>query len=203
MKSFKNILIYISVVFVVVALSGCEGKTDIRVLQNGGVSFEFEGNIGGTFKEMIGDDIVIDSQSIKTELLASGFTNVKVSVVQDLIKISFVDEKRKSPLFALGIFSMKGNDLSISLTPENFLALYNDCGEELQSMLDLFLSPVLNDEVMSEDEYVDTISVTYGQEAGDEIDKSVVRFSVTNGYGKIKKRSVFVKNILCGGKIYF
>lgn len=195
-------------IFAVVSifLCSCEGKTDIKVLNNGAVSFNFEGNIGGTFKEMmtsLGEDGGIDNESIKMELLQAGFSNVKVFSNNDVIKISFTDEKRKSPLFNLGILAEKNNDLSISITPENFLKLYNVAGEEIQSILDLFLSPVLNEEVMSQEDYVDTISVTYGDIAGKEIDKSIVRFNIINKNGKAKKRTVYVKSILCGEKIFF
>lgn len=121
-------------------LCSCDGEAKIKVERNGNVYFEFNGDIGGTFKDMMysmGGDVDIDSDAIKRELLLSGFSNVKVSTDDEFIRISFRDEKRKSLLFNLGIITERNGTILVSITPKNFMELYNSSGEDLQMLLDL------------------------------------------------------------------
>lgn len=196
-----NLIIFMSLIF-----CSCDGYAKLQLEKSGAVSFGFVGNLGNAFQDMIssvGEDVTIDEEGIATELVNAGFANVKVAAKNQNIMISFTDETRDSYLFESGIVSVKNDDIKLSITPANFLKLYNAAGEDIQMLLDLFISPVLNDEVMTEEEYVDTIAVTYGEDAGKEIDESSVYFSVVNSKGKEKKKSIFAKSILCGIDVSF
>lgn len=198
MKIFKFLALMI---FSVGLFASCDGYANVKMETDGGVSFGFSGVLGDGFKEMIGingQEINIDVEGITKALEDSGFSKVKVAAQNDNIMISFVDENRDSYLFQSGIVSVKNNDVKVSLTAAKFLQLYNSSGEDIQMLLDLFLSPVLNDEEMSEEEYVDTISVTYGEDAGKEIDESAVHFTVIDKNGKKRTKNIFAKSIFCG-----
>lgn len=183
------------------SFAGCDGYASVKMEENGGVSFGFSGDIGNGFVEMmdaVGQDAVIDEKGIYEALVQSGFSNVKVASQNRNIVISFKDENCESFLFQSGIVSVKNGMPKVSLTPEKFCYLYDSSGEDIQMLLDLFLSPVLNDEILSEEEYIDTINVTYGEDVGEEINNSAVHFTITDKIGKKKTKKVFAKSILCG-----
>lgn len=207
MKKSLKIILFCLLVSLSLFLCSCKGDVKIGLQKSGAVSFHLTGDVGNVFMDLLssngsGSDI-IDAERLKTELVTSGFSNVKVISKNGHIDISFLDEARDTYLFSSGLLRVSGSELSVSITPSKFLEFYNSCGEDIQMLLDLFLSPVLNDEIMDEEEYVDTIKVTYGEETGKEIDNSVVSFTVTDKNGNNKKRSIFLKSILCGEKFHF
>lgn len=186
--------------------AGCDGYASAKLEAGGGVAFGFSGNVGNGFKEMmeaVGQEGGIDDKGIHNALVESGFSNVKVVSLNQNIAISFTDKNCDSYLFQSGIVTVKNGELKISLTAEKFRQLYNSSGEDIQMLLDIFLSPVLNDEELSEEEYIDTISVTYGENVGEEIDNSAVYFTVTDKSGKKKTKKIFAKSILCGSEFSF
>ena len=201
MKAIKKSFFIILMILSLGVFASCDGYANVALEDGGSVSFSFSGVLGNGFREMMGavdQEAAIDDEGIANALTESGFSNVKVASHNNNIIISFVDENRDSYLFQSGIVSVKKDDIKISLTAEKFLQLYNSSGEDIQMLLDLFLSPVLNDEEMSEEEYVDTINVAYGEGAGKEIDESSVHFSVTNKKGKKITKEIFAKSIFCG-----
>lgn len=185
----------------------CDGDAKIKLQNDGSVYFEFTGKIGDAFTDLmssnLGYDGGFDVGAISTELKNAGFSNVNVGTEGDNINISFVDKKCQSYLFTSGLFYIENNELKVSITADKFLDFYNSCGEEIQMIFDLFLSPVLNDEIMDEEEYVDTISVAYGQNAGDEIDNSVIKFTIIDKKDNKKFRRIYMKSILCGEEFNF
>lgn len=204
----KRIIYLLGILVTVILLSSCEGNAKVALKADGAVSFEFTGSIGDAFKEMMssaGNDLsTIDEEGIKLALEQSGFSNVFVvaDVLRNDIVIKFEDKTRSSYLFQTEIVSVKDDkEVNFNITAGKFLKLYNAAGEDIQMLLDLFLSPVLNDEEMSEKEYIETIAVTYGEDAGKEIDDSSVKFTIVNKDGKKKSKSIFGKSILCGAEI--
>ena len=146
----KKFLI-ISLSFLALFFTSCTGDAKITLKQNGSVSFSFSGQLGEAFKEMMsgsGTDLNnIDVKGMEAALKESGFDNIKVNAdsKKDLISISFEDINNDSYLFSEDIISVNKDDISFSLTADKFLSLYNASGEDIQMLLDLFLSPVLND----------------------------------------------------------
>ena len=153
----KKFLI-VSLSFLALFFTSCTGDAKIILKQNGSVSFAFSGQLGEAFKEIMsgsGTDLNnIDVKGMENALKESGFDNIKVNAdsKKDLITISFEDINNDSYLFSEDIINVNKDDICFSLTADQFLSLYNASGEDIQMLLDLFLSPVLNDEVMSEEE---------------------------------------------------
>lgn len=204
-KTFK-ILVVSSLLFLTMIFCSCDGYLKLQYNKDGSVSFGFTGDMGKAFEEMlssIGEDLTIDSEAIALELEEEGFSNVKVSHNNEVVEISFTDIGKESYIFDTKLVSIDGDEIKVSITPDKFLKLYNTSGEDLQMLLDLFLSPVLNEEVLSEEEYIDTINVTYGEDVGKEINESIIHFSVIDKKGKKKNKNIFIKSILCGSEILF
>lgn len=149
-----------------------------------------------------GSDLsTIDEEGIAKTLYDSGFESifVEADAKNNEIKISFEDKDHNSYLFSEEIIKIiDGKEIEFSLTANQFLHLYEQSGDDIIMLLDLFLSPVLNDEVMSEEEYIETIYVTYGEEAGEELRYSNVNFTITDKNGESRSKSVYATSIFCG-----
>lgn len=204
----KRLVYLLGILVTVLLLSSCKGNAKVTLKADGAVAFEFTGSIGDAFKEMMssaGSDLAeIDAEGIKLALEQSGFSNVFVvaDVMRNDIVIKFEDKTKSSYLFETEVVKVKDDkEISFNITAAKFLKLYNAAGEDIQMLLDILMSPVLNEEVMTEEEYIETIAVTYGEDAGKEIDDSSVNFTIVNKDGKKKSKSIFGKSILCGAEI--
>ena len=203
MKRKSLLLLSLSLSILLLFVS-CEGDAKITLKNNGSVAFSFSGFLGDAFEEMMsgagGDLSGVDEEGIALALRDSGFENINVDVDADknLISISFEDKQRDSYLFSENIVQVKGDSIELSLTASQFLRLYELSGDDIIALLDLFISPVLNDEVMTEEEYIETVEVTYGAEVGKELKDSNVNFIITDKNGKTKRKSVYATSIFCG-----
>ena len=190
--------------FTLLLFVSCTGDAKITLKENGSVAFSFRGTLGEAFQDMMtgsGSDLSsIDEQGIAKALFQCGFESIDVRCdsINNIIKISFEDKDHDSYLFTEDIINIVDDEIQFSLTSNQFLSLYEKSGEDITMLLDLFLSPVLNDEVMSEEEYIETINVTYGEEAGKELRTSNVNFIITDKNGKSKNKSVYATSIFCG-----
>ena len=203
MKKKKFLLLSLTLSLLLLFVS-CKGDAKITLKENGSVSFSFSGFLGDAFQEMMsgagGDLSSVDEKGIAQALKESGFENINVDVdaKNNLININFEDKQRDSYLFTENIVQVKGDSLDLSLTAQQFVRLYELSGDDIISLLDLFISPVLNDEEMSEEEYIETVEVTYGGDVGKELRESNVNFVITDKKGKTKSKSVYATSIFCG-----
>ena len=60
----------------------------------------------------------------------------------------------------------------------------------------MLLAPVFNDEVLSIDEYLDTIASFYGKEAADEIKASDFKITLTNADGTARVFTIPIAKLL-------
>lgn len=188
MKKLFLLLITISSIF----FFSCTNELNISFNKDGTADFSFSTAAGTALSKMLkdyaksaGTDTIIDSKSIVKDLTDSKFSNVKVSVTGfSSFTASGSDKTKKSILFTSGIFKEDKSKIKLILTPELLKQFYDKSEESTQMLLDMLLSPVFNDEKMSESEYIETLSTFYGSAIGNEIKSSMITINITDSNGK-------------------
>ena len=92
--------------------------------------------------------------------------------------MSGIDKNKKSILFTTGILSDKSSKVKVLLTPKQLKKFYDDSEDSTQMLLDMLLSPVFNNEVMTENEYIEMVSSFYGAPVAQEIKNSFVNITI-------------------------
>lgn len=211
MKNFKTFIkaagLFGIVFFFSAIFTSCD--CSVSVVQNAdkSLSIEFNGSVGKALVsifEMNDSDsneeiVIFDEAEIKDELEKSGFSDVQVFVNsknKNEIKIVMKDKNHSSVLFSSGLLSedsLKGkSELKTNLSPLTLKKFYDDADESLSGLLDLFLAPVFNDEEMTSEEYEEMMGTVYGEEVGNEIQKSTVKIS------GVKNTEIKLSDLLCG-----
>lgn len=78
----------------------------------------------------------------------------------------------------------EGNSLSISITPEAMLGLYDSMDGDARGYMDLFMAPVFTGEPLTGEEYAALIASVYGKDIAGEISTAVIDFSLSAPKGK-------------------
>lgn len=170
--------------------ASCTCDVDLT-LKKDGVDVKFSGVAGVAFEKMIRSatgvedgQIVFDTNEISMELARNGFVNVKaVSKNGTDLEVTASDKGQSSPLFTSDIVKIENSRINASLSPDKLMNFYNSSDEQIVMFLDILLAPVFNDEVMTENEYLETITSFYGSKVSDEISKSSFNVSFTDAYG--------------------
>lgn len=189
-------------------MAGCTSEVTVTAKENGSVEITFNGEAGNAFSKLInsasgidaaglengGEQVVVfDIKQIAYELAKNGFSDVKVESkngfdlnikMNDSVQGSSAGSAKKSVLFTSGLLKLQKGKLSVSLSPKKLCDFYNASDEEIVQFLDLLLAPVFNDEVMSEDEYLDTIGSFYGDSVSKEIQETNFKITLVNTDGK-------------------
>lgn len=176
----------------------CTNELNLTFKKDGSVDFEFSALADKALTKMLqdfatstGSDSIFDVASIKKELSGSGFSNVTVTSKDvSSLKASGKDSNKKSIIFSSGIVSANGTKVKAQLTPKHLKNFYDEAEESTQMLLDMLLSPIFNDEEMSEDEYVELVSSFYGAPVGQEIKNSQVLISFTDSTGKKTSKKI-------------
>ena len=114
----------------------------------------------------------------------NGFSNVKaVSKTGTDLTVSMTDKNGKSALFTSGVVSVQDGKLSATLSPQNLKKFYDSTDSQTVQFLDMLLSPVFNDEQMSQEEYIEVLASFYGEEIAEEIKTSSFRITLKNADG--------------------
>lgn len=193
--------------FLVLSLSlflvSCTAEATLELKSTGQISISFTGATGEAFTKMISaavgekDGMVFDTKEIGYELAKSGFTKVKAtSKTGKDVFITMEDEKQKSYLFRSGVVSVVNNSIEMNLNKKSVVNFYNMADEQIVAVLDLLLAPVFNDEVMSETEYLETLSAFYGQNAADELQSSNLKVTLIAPDGSKKIHTIPFATIL-------
>lgn len=170
----------------------CTNELNVNFNKDGTADFSFSTAAGTALSKMLkdyaknaGTETLIDSKSIVKDLTDSKFTNVKVSVTGfSSFTASGSDKTKKSIIFTSGILKNDKSKIKFVLTPELLKEFYDKSEPSTQMLLDMLLSPVFNDEKMSESEYIETLSTFYGAPIGNEIKSSVITINITDSNGK-------------------
>lgn len=196
---FSVIVLVCSVLFF-----SCTSEIGILLNKDGSVDVRFEGSSGLAFATLIRTaagveegDVVFDTREITAELTKNNFSSVNaVSKKGTDLSITMKDLQRKSPLFTSGVASVKNGKLFAILSADRLLNFYKASDEEVVSFLDMLLAPVFNDEVLSIEEYIDTIASFYGNEAAEEINTSNFKITLTNADGTSRVFTIPIAKLL-------
>lgn len=196
-------------------LISCDCNISLKLLNkaDGKVSLNvsFSGTCGEAFQEMLlfalangeaksasSELEAFDTTEISNQLKNAGFSSVLVTANGPKLEINMEDSDCKTFLFTSGLLEQASNELKINLTKAKLKAFYDSCDEELQMLLDLFLSPAFNDEAMNVAEYEEMIGYVYGLRMQEEINSSKINISITNADGKSSKITISLSQLLCG-----
>lgn len=202
----KNFLFLFTVVFFLLCgfLTGCTSEINISLSKDGVVEVGFNGASGIAFATLIRSvngveegDVVFDVNEITKELEKNNFTDVKaVSKKGTDLSILMKDKDRKSPLFTANVLSIEETKISAVLSADRLLAFYQASDDEIITFLDMLLAPVFNDEVLSVDEYIETIASFYGDDAANEIKESDFKITLTDADNNSKVFTIPMANLL-------
>ena len=207
----KLILILASAIL----FASCTTEVTLTVKQDDSVDIRFEGGAGNAFTKMIASasgvagtagaagagstDAIIDTDTVTYELARAGFSNVKAEQkTGGAVLISMSDKKKSSYIFTSGIVKAEKGRLSAAITRKSLEDFYKSADEQTRMTLDLFLAPVFNDEVMSEDEYLEMVASFYGNDAAKEVSESVVKINLISKDGAKETLTYPLSQIFCG-----
>ena len=193
--------------------SSCKVFLSLTQNQNGDVNVEFSGipeeAFINTIKSFLATDsesttnknLIIDTAQIKSFLINSGFTNVKVSnQIGANIDIKMTIPKDKTFIFDSKLVfsnnSESNSSFGIELSPATLQTFYANADEQIISILDILISPAFYGEEISEEEYIETIASLYGNDVAAEMNKSEIYITLKNKSGKILKKSLPLKTLL-------
>lgn len=201
-------LLFAAVLLVsVCAFSSCTSEIDLELMQNGEVAVKFNGVSGVAFETLIksamglsdaeNTSIIFDTKEISYEMAKNGFENVKATSNKGTdLAITMEDKTHKSTLFTSGVAAILNNKLKATLSAKNLKSFYSKADDQTVQFLDILLSPVFNDEVMSEEEYLEVISSFYGEEVAEEIRTSNFRVTLRNPDGSKSVQNISISKLL-------
>ena len=203
MMMMKKLFLIILSVFFVFSFWSCTTEVTIKENSNGIINISFSGAAGQAFAKMISsssdyqsDTVIFETEQIQFELLKSGFENVDVkSKTGSDLQISMQEKTKNTFLYKSGLFSGKEN-LKITLSPKELTEFYKLADEQIILFLDLLLAPIFNDEVMSQEEYLETIASFYGESASKEISESNIKINLTDKNNQTKTFSFPIAQLL-------
>jgi len=203
MKMMKKLFLLILSVFFVFSFWSCTTEVTIKENSNGIIDISFSGAAGQAFAKMISsssdyqsDTVIFETDQIQFELLKSGFENVDVkSKTGSDLQILMQEKTKNTFLYKSGLFSGKEN-LKITLSPKELTEFYKLADEQIILFLDLLLAPIFNDEVMSQEEYLETIASFYGESASKEISESNIKINLTDKNNQTKTFSFPIAQLL-------
>ena len=210
-KAFAAALVFISL-SVSVFFTGCTSQITLELKKDGSIDVAFEGIAGKAFAAMLSsasgmgnnaaDTVIFDTKEIEYEMAGNGFSNVKaVSQNATDLFVTMTDKNRKSALFTSGVVTAKNGKLSATLTPQKLLSFYNQADSQTVMFLDMLLSPVFNDEVMTEEEYLEVLASFYGEEIADEIKNADFRITLKNPDGSQTIQKLSLAKLLTLDKV--
>jgi hypothetical protein len=200
----KKLMILLSLAACFFFLNSCTSEISLTLNKNGSVSVGYYGAAGkgfmGLLKNSAGaknDDVMFDAKAITKELEKSGFKDVNVICKnKNDISVQMTDTQKKSEYFTSGLVKVTNNKLKITLSPAGLKKFYESTDSQTAAYLDMLLSPVFNDDSMTETEYLDLVSSFYGKEVSDEIKNTEILLTITNPDGKKSKHTVKMIKLL-------
>ena len=146
---------------------------------------------------------IFSAQDIK-EALSMGMSDVKVTTdgKENLSISGRLPEAGKQNATldneitkAANFLACTKSSLTLILSRENIQNLVSSLPEETKSFVSLLMPPVLDEEEMSKEEYINLLSTVYGNNIAEEINKAVIKVSLLPPEGKsILKSSSDDKN---------
>lgn len=176
--------------------AGCTSEITLELKKDGSVDVEFSGVAGTAFATMINSvsgmsgngaaagSVIFDTKEIEYEMSSNGFSQVKASSKKGSdLTVTMTDKNGKSALFTSGVVSVKDGKLNASLSPQSLVKFYKAADSQTVMFLDMLLAPIFNDEVMTQEEYLEVLVSFYGDEIADEMKNSSFRITLKNPDG--------------------
>lgn len=198
-KKIASVFVLVLTVFIV---TSCENELKICA-DDSGINFSYKINSSEGFLNFFSalsnlEDTkeTFDTEEISTLFEQAGFENISAkSDGTNLFVSGKLSQSAEDPFSKSGMIYSAQNKLFITLNKENLLNFYNNLPEDLQTSLDLFMSPTFTGEEMSNEEYIELISEVYGQELADEFSAATLKLSVESPVGN-KNYSIKLIEIL-------
>lgn len=198
-KKIASVFVLVLTVFIV---TSCENELKICA-DDSGINFGYKINSSEGFLNFFSalsnlEDTkeTFDTEEISTLFEQAGFENISAkSDGTNLFVSGKLSQSAEDPFSKSGMIYSAQNKLFITLNKENLLNFYNNLPEDLQTSLDLFMSPTFTGEEMSNEEYIELISEVYGQELADEFSAATLKLSVESPVGN-KNYSIKLIEIL-------
>ena len=176
--------------------ASCTSEISLELKKDGSVDVQFSGVAGTAFATMINSvsgmsgngsatgTVIFDTKEIEYEMSSNGFSQVKaVSKKGADLTVTMTDKNGKSALFTSGVVSVKDGKLNASLSPQSLVKFYKAADSQTVMFLDMLLAPIFNDEVMTQEEYLEVLASFYGDEIADEMKNSNFRITLKNPDG--------------------
>ena len=193
----RRIFTSLKVIFASLALlflcAGCTSEISLELKKDGSVDVQFSGLAGKAFTTMINSvsgnssassTVLFDTKEIEYEMSSNGFSQVKaLSKKGSDLTVTMTDKNGKSALFTSGVVSVKDGKLNASLSPQSLVKFYKAADSQTVQFLDLLLAPIFNDEIMTQEEYVEVLASFYGAEIAEEMKNSSFRITLKNPDG--------------------
>lgn len=191
LNKFKYVLAA-AAIFSTLIFASCTSEIELELNKNGSVDVKFNGIAGNAFVALINaglgtetsDKVIFNTKDIEYEMAGNGFSNIKaVSNNGTDLSVTMTDKNGKSALFTSGVVSARDGKLSATLSPQSLKSFYDSADSQTVMFLDMLLSPVFNDEIMTQEEYLEVLASFYGDEIADEIKDSSFRITLKNTDG--------------------
>lgn len=201
--SAKKIFSTFALVFAILIFASCENE--LKICKNdSGINFNYKINSSEAFLNFFSalsnsdePNTIFDAEIISNLFTQANFENINAeSDGKNLLVSGKLSQNAQDPFSKSGMISLAQKKLSISLNKTNLLEFYNNLPEDLQTSLDLFMSPSFTGEEMTNEEYIELVSEVYGQELADELSAATLKITVESQSGTKKNYSVKLVDIL-------
>ena len=162
----------------------CTSEVTLTAQKDGSVKVNFDGKCGPYFETMLRsfsdaqNDPLFDVSAIKTSFITDGFKNVAVKAPDSVsISVDMISPKT-TYLFSSGLVIAEENNVFLKVSPAILKNFYKAA------------------DVMSEEEYLDTIGSFYGEDASAEIGSCEIKLKLVSTDGKKKEVSVPLTKLL-------
>lgn len=195
MNGWKKIYL-LAYLLILTAFTGCGTKIAIVQKADGNSTIEMNLELGKVFEKVLDESTAalneIDGNQkpnffyageIKKSLVNAGLKNVMVSST----------ERTKLNVAFTGKFEFieGGTDsMNLRLNPESVKNFTSSLGAEFNSIMDLFMAPVITGEDLSMEDYMETLAAIYGKELSEDLAKSTIQLTLENSSGKRKNFSI-------------
>ena len=201
--STKKIVSTFASVLAILLFASCENEVKICA-NDSGISFNYKINSSETFLNFFSaisnsdePNTILDAEIISNLFTQANFEDINAeSDGKNLFVGGKLSQNAQDPFSISGMISLAQKRLSISLNKTNLLEFYNNLPEDLQTSLDLFMSPTFTGEEMTNEEYIELVSEVYGQELADELSAATLKIIVESQSGTKKNYSVKIIDIL-------
>lgn len=208
----KAKLFIFTLVFSLVIFVGCSPKMCITITEDSNVNFSFKSGTSDSLNKTLysltglasGSELY-DKTLIKENLKLAGFDSSVVEVTNQS-NISIETSSKQLAKIAPELSSLiiqdksKPQELKIKISPKKIRDVLSVFPEETTSYTELLMAPIFTDEKMTTDEYVELLSLVYGDKIAKETKDSVfgieisvpkkIKYVTTNNFQNVKNETL-------------